>query len=227
MARHAMATAPLSNYLDHTDLGIEQAPDYRFELCYTDGYMTAVVLSPVHIPASEWTNAIVDEAVATEEEAALLPEARAYLRRSVEDIRQMIRGAPRDYAPMYMDFDVDIDLFNELAAIWAEGFQAGVRLRSHLWKPVYDDRQARPYLLPLVLLPLDDDELRRILGSWEREISDLRETRSSLADAVPESVVWFYRHWHGKRHPSGGSEPGRNDPCPCGSGKKYKKCCLA
>ncbi len=23
-----------------------------------------------------------------------------------------------------------------------------------------------------------------------------------------------------------GSQPGRNDPCPCGSGKKYKKCCL-
>ena len=22
------------------------------------------------------------------------------------------------------------------------------------------------------------------------------------------------------------AEPGRNDPCPCGSGKKYKKCCL-
>ena len=21
-------------------------------------------------------------------------------------------------------------------------------------------------------------------------------------------------------------EPGRNEPCPCGSGKKYKKCCL-
>ena len=22
------------------------------------------------------------------------------------------------------------------------------------------------------------------------------------------------------------AEPGRNDPCPCGSGKKYKLCCL-
>ncbi|MEW6666284.1 MAG: SEC-C metal-binding domain-containing protein [Thermodesulfobacteriota bacterium] len=22
------------------------------------------------------------------------------------------------------------------------------------------------------------------------------------------------------------AKPGRNDPCPCGSGKKYKKCCL-
>ena len=23
----------------------------------------------------------------------------------------------------------------------------------------------------------------------------------------------------------GGEKVGRNDPCPCGSGKKYKKCC--
>ena len=23
-----------------------------------------------------------------------------------------------------------------------------------------------------------------------------------------------------------GEKVGRNDPCPCGSGKKYKKCCL-
>lgn len=22
-----------------------------------------------------------------------------------------------------------------------------------------------------------------------------------------------------------GAAPGRNDPCPCGSGRKYKKCC--
>jgi uncharacterized protein YecA (UPF0149 family) len=26
------------------------------------------------------------------------------------------------------------------------------------------------------------------------------------------------------RNPAG--LPGRNEPCPCGSGKKYKKCCL-
>jgi uncharacterized protein YecA (UPF0149 family) len=24
----------------------------------------------------------------------------------------------------------------------------------------------------------------------------------------------------------GEQAPGRNDPCPCGSGKKYKKCCF-
>jgi preprotein translocase subunit SecA len=25
--------------------------------------------------------------------------------------------------------------------------------------------------------------------------------------------------------PAQSNKPGRNDPCPCGSGKKYKKCC--
>lgn len=29
------------------------------------------------------------------------------------------------------------------------------------------------------------------------------------------------------RKAAGASPIGRNDPCPCGSGKKYKKCCLA
>lgn len=28
------------------------------------------------------------------------------------------------------------------------------------------------------------------------------------------------------RKPEGVSAVGRNDPCPCGSGKKYKKCCM-
>ena len=28
-----------------------------------------------------------------------------------------------------------------------------------------------------------------------------------------------------KKPMRGGQKVGRNDPCPCGSGKKYKKCC--
>lgn len=31
----------------------------------------------------------------------------------------------------------------------------------------------------------------------------------------------------GKRAPANVGRPGRNDPCPCGSGRKYKKCCGA
>jgi preprotein translocase subunit SecA len=37
----------------------------------------------------------------------------------------------------------------------------------------------------------------------------------------------LYRHNHGRQlGPVVPTEKvGRNDPCPCGSGKKYKKCC--
>jgi uncharacterized protein YecA (UPF0149 family) len=33
--------------------------------------------------------------------------------------------------------------------------------------------------------------------------------------------------WLGNSKPAGGAPAaGRNDPCPCGSGRKYKKCCM-
>lgn len=38
-----------------------------------------------------------------------------------------------------------------------------------------------------------------------------------------------HHHHHAPREPMvrEGDKVGRNDPCPCGSGKKYKKCCAA
>ncbi len=40
---------------------------------------------------------------------------------------------------------------------------------------------------------------------------------------------WFYMDGKDIRTPERRTEPkiGRNDPCSCGSGKKYKKCCAA
>lgn len=42
---------------------------------------------------------------------------------------------------------------------------------------------------------------------------DLAVLRAALSDALSGGA--------------GGDEPGRNDPCPCGSGRKYKRCCGA
>ena len=58
---------------------------------------------------------------------------------------------------------------------------------------------------------IDADELRRgiltmEMPSEELRFSLLKETASAIAEAKPKKV-------------------GRNEPCPCGSGKKYKKCC--
>lgn len=58
---------------------------------------------------------------------------------------------------------------------------------------------------------IDADELRRDIltmdmPSEEFRFSLLKEIANAVSEAKPKKV-------------------GRNDPCPCGSGKKYKKCC--
>lgn len=65
----------------------------------------------------------------------------------------------------------------------------------------------------------DDDEyavddaiaMRKILHAAQRE--SVEEVANVLADPDP------------KPSPVKSAKVGRNDPCPCGSGKKYKKCC--
>ena len=44
------------------------------------------------------------------------------------------------------------------------------------------------------------------------------------SDFVKENGQWFYVDGRGIS-PVTSQKVGRNDPCPCGSGKKYKKCC--
>jgi hypothetical protein len=69
------------------------------------------------------------------------------------------------------------------------------------------------------------------------------EVRDELVGMLPDLVITLRQYWFERVPPGslvpGGigapvtgpqpvtreSEPGRNDPCPCGSGKKYKKCC--
>ena len=49
------------------------------------------------------------------------------------------------------------------------------------------------------------------------------------AEFIREDGAWLYtRALREGPEPirNAGKRPGRNDPCPCGSGKKYKHCCL-
>lgn len=53
-----------------------------------------------------------------------------------------------------------------------------------------------------------------------------RKTHHEHANFVRENNKWYY--WDGeiiKAEPIRVEKIGRNEPCTCGSGKKYKKCC--
>ena len=60
--------------------------------------------------------------------------------------------------------------------------------------------------------------------TYQNEIQNYHE----VADFRREDGQWFFVEGQpGVRKPVVRDEPkvGRNDPCPCGSGKKYKRCC--
>jgi uncharacterized protein YecA (UPF0149 family) len=53
------------------------------------------------------------------------------------------------------------------------------------------------------------------------------DQRLAMHDLEPVFSV-EHDHQHGSEDPPPSEQKGkigRNDPCPCGSGKKYKKCC--
>jgi SEC-C motif-containing protein len=63
--------------------------------------------------------------------------------------------------------------------------------------------------------------------TMEGETKAHRE-RSSFRKNPETGGWWFVDEVKTKKEPVVlGKQPGRNDPCPCGSGKKYKKCCGA
>ncbi|MFC1683065.1 SEC-C metal-binding domain-containing protein [Candidatus Zixiibacteriota bacterium] len=55
-----------------------------------------------------------------------------------------------------------------------------------------------------------------------------QEAQQALSPDVAPDPVQVRASRAGKRQPvKADKKAGRNDPCPCGSGKKFKKCCGA
>jgi hypothetical protein len=79
-------------------------------------------------------------------------------------------------------------------------------------------RREKPEVLPLVLTKF-------ALTAHSLHAELVEEEGRGEEEGIPESLIEAGL-WHGRRlAPRPPSPPGRNEPCPCGSGKKYKKCC--
>lgn len=98
---------------------------------------------------------------------------------------------------------------------WACGFARGMGLRSQSWEALASDEAA---IMALdCILALESGEIE----SWERS-----EFLHMLGDHFI-TLAEYWREQRSPRMPLRAKKVGRNDPCPCGSGKKWKKCCGA
>ncbi|MBL8897250.1 MAG: SEC-C domain-containing protein [Planctomycetes bacterium] len=70
------------------------------------------------------------------------------------------------------------------------------------------------------------NEVEVVSNLWEMKTA-LEGTRAEFEESVRTGRI--VHHGHAPQKPKVNAAPkvGRNDPCPCGSGKKFKKCCEA
>ncbi len=119
---------------------------------------------------------------------------------------------------------------------WAVGFLQGTELRKHLWIEFVENEEGLSCFVPILALAHENDpdpEMR----PYKEPVTE--EQRLNLLAALSAGVTAIYKHFEPERKRGAEAtaehstirrqEPkiGRNDPCYCGSGKKYKKCCGA
>lgn len=188
-----------------------------------DGFLTGLVVCPVMITPGEWLPVVWgDDGPVFEDESQAQAILDLIMGHYNDIIRHLDQGACR---PLY-DVDNDDSLLWET---WIEGFWEAVLLRPEAW---------------LELKDIDDEDLDTAMFSLSRlyeiattapaELEPLEvdeELKDLAPDMIPHAVEILHRARLAHADPSAGpikrDQPkvGRNDPCPCGSGKKYKRCC--
>lgn len=195
-----------------------------------DGYLTALVTAPVMPPSSEWLAKVWSSSAKDEpsfESSAQREQATRLIMRHMSNLIVNFKQNPDACEPIF-----DIAVYPESprefvdGEMWAYGYMTGVNLQRQDWQTVLDDPNNREMLRPIYLLGTEE------LTAEDETLIETPEQREDLSKLIPVSVAGLYRFWSAVRRTV--SDPaircempkiGRNEKCPCGSGRKYKKCC--
>lgn len=187
-----------------------------------DGMLTALAAGPVRVPASEYIGVIL----AAEGEFAALDSAEHQalatnlLTRHHDALERDLAAAKAPQPWIYSDMG------EGAGRLWARGYVHGITLRTAEWEPLKHDRQRTAALIAPPVMLAGDPRQGGASGMTPAR-------RAILLRSLPEIALATKAHWLGKWHPlhdaakRAAPKIGRNDPCPCGSGKKYKRCCGA
>jgi len=237
----------LDAILDDLRTRHDEAPQWEF----CEGFLAALVSCRRAIPVEEYLPVLLglDEGADFADEAQRarflslwqrrLTEVRTALDEPVEALDE--EGA---YAPEVMDVrgaiaslppedraELEGELLPAFAQVWALGFMFAVENWPEEWAPPRDRDAAKwldASLEAIVALTEDDEDEPTLSALSEDGPPSVSESRLNAYGEALWAVYDLREIWRGigprveqvRKAP----EPGRNDPCPCGSGKKYKKC---
>ncbi|MGE0557100.1 MAG: preprotein translocase subunit SecA [Burkholderiales bacterium] len=192
------------------------------------------------LPISQW----LKDNTHLEEEALLQRIVEAAHARYAEKTAAVDPAAMRQYERAIMLQSVDSHWREHLAAL--DHLRQGIHLRGYAQKNPTQEYKREAFELFSLLLDMVKTDVTRILMTVQiRSAEELRaaEEHEALQNIqyqhaeAPDSPVEDSPAEAGEDFPGvpddaekaqpfvrGGQKVGRNDPCPCGSGKKYKQC---
>lgn len=223
------------------DLLDQRAVPFRgFNLEALDGYLSALVLGPEDVPMAEWQPAVwgmpprwADAEESLQIETLLQGHHNMAAQRArfagdeLPDHLLPLLWLPEDPEAEQGEGSAEDPL--DVGRDWAFGFFRGVELREAAWERWLDDNEWMDDIFTL----LDRLASGEVLGEDPTAAATpitYRE-RLEIVASLPGMLADLHQHRIEAltpRQPIRRTDtPDRNAPCPCGSGRKYKKCCGA
>ena len=229
-----MKPQPLSDSeLDRLSAILKRFGDKRsMNLEQLDGFLAALICGPELVLPSEYLPVIWGDDIILEDTFSAQPVLEDFLSlimRHWNIIADTLHSG-EVFLPLLVQEENGITPAND----WAKGFIRGMELRKTKWVAVLEDEEHGGWLVPILALAHEHDpdpEMR----PYKEPIT--AEAREKLIVGAAAGVMGIYRYFeeqiaverklYGNASTFRRTLPkiGRNDPCPCGSGKKFKHCC--
>lgn len=208
----------------------DRSPSESMMLSELDGFLTGIVAGPEMVMPSEWLPLVFG---GEWPKFAGEAEAKTVLGAIMGRYNEILRQIADDRLDPVFWVDRDGTL---IAADWAKGFLEAIVLRPDAWDPLFFSKRESMILLPILAL-CGDKNGESLLDIPPDEEDHIMEEAAKI---IPECVVAIANYWRAKNRKNASasfisgashqpahaaSKVGRNDPCPCGSDKKFKKCC--
>lgn len=204
--------AALGEFLDREPLAKRS-----MSLPMLDGFLTAIVIGPEVVMPSDYLPWIWDFRRGKKDVGfADLDEAKRILG-YVQGMHNRVAGPLAAESPSVVPVFVFEPAWDPVE--WVAGFMAGAQFDAEVWD--YAREEAPELFEPLEVIAGMEPES----PGWEDACAELGASLVSLRDYFREGEWRQAFEEVQKPFVREGPKVGRNDPCPCGSGLKSKKCC--